>query len=251
MLFCCKISLLCDLRCFVAKSVLSLFTRFGVEKNWAKNFVCGEKRTNIRYDHNVFLSNFCHITLRSSSFKCNICQKKFQKNIKLEEHYTNKHVANIISMHQCSSCEYSTMNKYYLKQHIKRQHVGGGTMNFVCNKCYARKPNEYLLKKHMQQHIESICVICKRKFNAKKDLKRHIKVHEVKRCEECGKWFSGTKEFRLHRQFHKRNKKVADEIDIQSGASSLAKHGGAYFSAVCGSIQDPIAAPGLYENQEP
>ena len=50
MLFCGKISLLCNLRCFVAKSVLSLFTRFGVEKNWAKNFVCGEKRTNIRYD---------------------------------------------------------------------------------------------------------------------------------------------------------------------------------------------------------
>ena len=38
---------------------------------------------------------------------------------------------------------------------------------------------------------------------------------------------------------------------LQSGASSLAKQGGAYFSAVCGSIQDPIAAPGPYENQEP
>ena len=37
---------------------------------------------------------------------------------------------------------------------------------------------------------------------------------------------------------------------IQSGVSSLAKHGGAYFSAVCGSIQDPIAASGPYENQE-
>ena len=38
---------------------------------------------------------------------------------------------------------------------------------------------------------------------------------------------------------------------IQSGRSSLAKHGGAYFSAVNGSIQDLIAAPGPYENQEP
>ena len=54
MLFYCKISLLCDLRCFVAKSVLSRFTRFGVEKNWAKNFVCGEKRTNIRYAYISF-----------------------------------------------------------------------------------------------------------------------------------------------------------------------------------------------------
>ena len=38
---------------------------------------------------------------------------------------------------------------------------------------------------------------------------------------------------------------------IQSGASSLAKHGGAYFSAVYGFIQDPIAAPGLFDIQVP
>ena len=37
---------------------------------------------------------------------------------------------------------------------------------------------------------------------------------------------------------------------IQSGASSLAKHGAAYFLAVYGSIKDPIAAPGPYEPQE-
>ena len=35
--------------------------------------------------------------------------------------------------------------------------------------------------------------------------------------------------------------------DIQSGASSQAKHGGAYFSAVSGSIKDPIAVPGWHE----
>ena len=33
-------------------------------------------------------------------------------------------------------------------------------------------------------------------------------------------------------------------IVLPSGASSLAKHGGAYFSAVYGSIEDPVAAPG-------
>ena len=37
---------------------------------------------------------------------------------------------------------------------------------------------------------------------------------------------------------------------IQSGASSLAKHGGAYFSAVFGFMKDPIAAPGPFEIQE-
>ena len=38
---------------------------------------------------------------------------------------------------------------------------------------------------------------------------------------------------------------------VQSGASSHAKHGGAYFSAVCGSIEDPMAAPGPCENLGP
>ena len=37
---------------------------------------------------------------------------------------------------------------------------------------------------------------------------------------------------------------------LQSGRSSLAKHGGAYFSAVYGFMKDLIAAPGPYENQE-
>ena len=34
---------------------------------------------------------------------------------------------------------------------------------------------------------------------------------------------------------------------LQSGASSQAKHGGAFFSAVKGSIEDPIAVPGRHE----
>ena len=42
-----------------------------------------------------------------------------------------------------------------------------------------------------------------------------------------------------------------EEMEIQSGASSQAKHGGAYFSAVYGSIEDPLAAPGQYEDLEP
>ena len=37
---------------------------------------------------------------------------------------------------------------------------------------------------------------------------------------------------------------------LQAGRSSLAEHGGAYFSAISGSIKDPIATPGPYENQE-
>ena len=38
---------------------------------------------------------------------------------------------------------------------------------------------------------------------------------------------------------------------LQSGASSRSKIGGAYFSDVTGSIQDPIAVPGPCEVTEP
>ena len=39
-------------------------------------------------------------------------------------------------------------------------------------------------------------------------------------------------------------------FQLQSGRSSLAKHRGAYFSAVYGFMKDLIAAPGPHENQE-
>ena len=52
-------------------------------------------------------------------------------------------------------------------------------------------------------------------------------------------------------EFGSNKKNQLDLLSIvQSGASSLAKHGGAYFSAVYGSIKDPIAAPWTYETQE-
>lgn len=37
---------------------------------------------------------------------------------------------------------------------------------------------------------------------------------------------------------------------LQSGRSSHAKHGDAYFSAVYGFMKDAIGAPGLYKVQE-
>ena len=54
-IFCCQISFFCNLRCFVAKSVLVRFTRFCVEKNLAKNCARGEKMTNMRYGPPLFL----------------------------------------------------------------------------------------------------------------------------------------------------------------------------------------------------
>ena len=40
---------------------------------------------------------------------------------------------------------------------------------------------------------------------------------------------------------------IMNSREVQSGASSQAKHGGAYFSAIRGSIEDPTAVPGRHE----
>ena len=92
--------------------------------------------------------------------------------------------------------------------------MGNNSASFVCHKCFVRKPNEYLLKKHMQQHVESISVICNKKFNAKKYLKRHMKTHEVQRCKDCGKSFGSKKQFRTHKQVHNKQKNNDKEVDI-------------------------------------
>ena len=49
--------LLSDLRCFVAKSVLSRFTHFCVETKLSKKFARGEKVTNMRYAVALFYNN--------------------------------------------------------------------------------------------------------------------------------------------------------------------------------------------------
>ena len=54
----------------------------------------------------------------------------------------------------------------------------------------------------------------------------------------------------LRERCKKKRKKKLTSVSfmyVQSGASSQAKHGGAYFSAVRGSIEDPIAVPGRHE----
>ena len=61
-----------------------------------------------------------------------------------------------------------------------------------------------------------------------------------------GNTFHGN--YKIFAKKYKTSKK--EIVSLQSGRSGLAKHGGAYFSAIYGSIEDPIAVPGPYENQE-
>ena len=147
--------------------------------------------------------------------KCNICDEELKTEKTLENHFAKKHIVNTIAFLECNSCEYKTMNKYYMTDHEKRQHGNGnneGFNSFVCSKCYTRKPNEYLLKKHQQQHVTSLCVVCKKTFNSTKNLRRHKQIHEIQRCPECGKNFNSKKEFKSHKLSHKTRHRVQEEL---------------------------------------
>ena len=141
--------------------------------------------------------------------------KNWEPEKTLENHYAKKHIVNTIAFLECNSCEYKTMNKYYMTDHEKRQHGNGNNEsfnNFLCSKCYTRKPNEYLLKKHQQQHVTSLCVVCKKTFNSTKNLRRHKQIHEIQRCPECGKNFNSKKEFKSHKLSHKTKHRVLEKL---------------------------------------
>ena len=64
----------------------------------------------------------------------------------------------------------------------------------------------------MQQHQESNCVVCGKKFNSNKNLKRHVKVHKIQICQECGKNFNSKKDLGVHKKDHK--KKKASQVNV-------------------------------------
>ena len=63
----------------------------------------------------------------------------------------------------------------------------------------------------MQQHIQSLSIICDKVFNSKRYLIRHSEVHE------WGKNFNAKKDLRYHKHEHKRKNKTrknGEEEDI-------------------------------------
>ena len=64
--------LCCHLCCIYAKSILSQFTHFCVEKNLLRNCACGEKRTNMRYDFMVWLVDVFSIFFFGWYFPCSV-----------------------------------------------------------------------------------------------------------------------------------------------------------------------------------
>ena len=116
--------LCCHLRCIGAKSILSRFTHFCVEKNLTQNYICGEKLTNIRYVYHPCLlcCTFHHV------FNYPACQMKHR------ESETKRCFAAVIILyrHQLCICHQS-MPKFNVQWNSCRHNSAETMINFKSN----------------------------------------------------------------------------------------------------------------------
>ena len=162
-------------------------------------------------------------------------------------------------MHKCTHCNYSSLrlleNAFENKQPNK------------CNQCsYASSPAGHL-KTHLQTHSSEKPKKCNQRSYAssrESNLRSHMKrrTNQVSLLKtvislmlltkfmstNSNKMFICSKLNYFQRFIFDGLPKFSN--NVQSGASSQAEIGGAYFSRVTGSIQDPIAVPGPCEVTE-
>ena len=82
-------------------------------------------------------------------------------------------------------------------------------------------------------------------------VREDLKLLTVSECRTCVLYFAGSRENEVDQVDKDYKVYKVNWAEVQSGASSPAKHRGAYFSAVYGSIEDPVAAPGHCKPQVP
>ena len=136
---------------------------------------------------------------QAKSFHCEICNKSFADQYRLEQHKYYGH-AFPLEKHEdihkemepfnCEICQKTFRHKINLKRHLD-MHAGIKFKCKVCDKMFTRNSN---LQKHLETVHEGIkshkCEVCGKLFALKCNLKTHLGVHkrnELHECEICGK----------------------------------------------------------------
>lgn len=108
-------------------------------------------------------------------FKCNLCDKVFQKN-RLMQHISTAHPPLYYGPIRCEYCYFSCTTNDELKRHQKEMH-------------------------------KYVCEICKQTYTSRSGIYTHNKVHhgaadKLCKCQICGKPYGSISRLRIHEQCH-------------------------------------------------
>ncbi|CAH2083618.1 unnamed protein product [Euphydryas editha] len=125
-----------------------------------------------------------------SCFKCEICNKAYSNEKKLQNHQENKH---IVYKSQDKLPKRVSFSDHIVVHEVKEYHR--------CRKCPKIFEDYNTLKIHMKQKHKKrkcyICFYCSRDFVDRTFFKVHIKLH----CDSCGLLLANKKKYTEHRRY--------------------------------------------------
>lgn len=142
---------------------------------------------------------------------------------------------------KCNECNKVFNKMCYLKQHNKSFH--NGEKPFKCTQCGKRFAVDVLYQEHLAKHAGDKpykCEVCPKQFNHKTDLRRHMCLHTGEKpfsCEVCGKGFIREDRMVKHAETHKKKAAGGGHPAVVAAAAGLITGPG------IGAPPPPLAAP--------
>ncbi|XP_031625593.1 zinc finger protein 845-like [Contarinia nasturtii] len=174
-------------------------------------YVCGVCSTKFFKKHRYDAHMRKHQGLKQ--WKCDHCEKEFEKYSSLKSHITSKHVDSEVK--PTFVCDFDGCGKSYslkesLRVHIKQIHMGRkpNMTEKICEVCGKSFKSNASLIKHTYTHTKVSpykCDRCSKMFATKYKLKEHVMRHEgIKNyiCTICGLRKTTGHELRVHMTHH-------------------------------------------------
>ncbi|KAJ9594838.1 hypothetical protein L9F63_013875, partial [Diploptera punctata] len=120
-------------------------------------------------------------------FKCDTCQKTFNRGDKLQMHLR---IHSGVKPHRCDQCGYATIDSGSLRKHMR---IHNDERPYKCQICPYRSRDSSQLTVHLRTHTGDnpfVCPYdsCSSAFKTSSDLKRHARMHTGEKpfaCEFC------------------------------------------------------------------
>ncbi|OCT98757.1 hypothetical protein XELAEV_18010991mg [Xenopus laevis] len=169
----------------------------------------------------------------SDTFKCEICNKSYAREIALKQHLTCYHLDESAAnkrprpgkkIHVCQYCDKQFDHFGHFKEHL-RKHTG--EKPFECPNCHEHFARNSTLKCHLSACQYGVgakkgrkklyeCQVCNSIFNCWDQFKDHLVLHTGEKpnhCTLCDMWFMQGNELRKHLQeAHNISERIVTEV---------------------------------------